>query len=290
MNANLFEDCIAAPAKINLALHVVGRQQDGYHLLESVAVFTERVADWLSVQPAVEDRLIVEGPFAAGVPTDHRNIVLRALVFTRGHARKAGVDVPPLLIRLTKMLPHGAGIGGGSADAAALLRHLGTLSPTLPETLAESAAELGADVPMCLHSRPLVARGIGEALEEISIKQMPAMLLVNPGRPVATPSVFGALQNRENAPLPTIPDNGFSSASDLLGWLRNTRNDLEETAKAIEPSIGEALAGLQRTGAAFARMSGSGSTVFGLYDNAHEAQDAAAAIVRDQPNWWVAVA
>ncbi|MER0237536.1 4-(cytidine 5'-diphospho)-2-C-methyl-D-erythritol kinase [Fulvimarina sp. MAC8] len=290
MNNNPFEGEIAAPAKINLALHVVGRRGDGYHLLESLAVFADRVADRLAIEPAAEDRLVVDGPFAAGVPTNDRNIVLKALSLAREEASRLSFEIPPLLIRLTKALPHGAGIGGGSADAAALLRRLGSLSADLPENLGKRAAELGADVPMCMIGRPLIARGIGEKLDPIEIGSMPSMVLVNPGKPVSTPAVFKALQNRENLPLPSLPEGGFKSREDLFVWLDETRNDLQETATAIEPAIGDALEQLAATGADFVRMSGSGSTVFALYEGADHAKRGAESIAEARPNWWIASA
>ncbi|MEN3792660.1 4-(cytidine 5'-diphospho)-2-C-methyl-D-erythritol kinase [Fulvimarina sp. MAC3] len=290
MSDTPFEGEVLAPAKINLALHIVGRREDGYHLLESVAVFAARIADRLSIEPAHKDRLVVDGPFAVGVPTDHRNIVHKALDLTREEALRLGLDVPPLLIRLTKALPHGAGIGGGSSDAAALLRKLGSLSPDLAAAQARRCTELGADVPMCMIAKPVIARGIGEELDEIDLGAMPSMVLVNPQRPISTPTVFKALRNRENAPLPPLPQGGFWKTGDLIAWLDGTRNDLQETATAIEPAVGDAVAKLTATGADIVRMSGSGSTVFALYKDEESAQRGAAALARTRPDWWVASA
>lgn len=290
MNDTVFEGEFAAPAKINLALHVVGRRADGYHLLESLAVFADRIGDRLTIEPASADRLIVDGPFAEGVPTDDRNIVLQALSLARHEAASLGLIIPPLLVRLTKALPHGAGIGGGSSDAAALLNRLSAHAPGLAETLRARASELGADVPMCMMGRPLVARGIGEVLEPVEIGHMPTLVLVNPRIPVSTPAVFKALISRENAPLPPLPDAGFEASGTLTAWLSQTRNDLQKTASAIEPAIGDAVGQLSATGADFVRMSGSGSTVFALYEDPGRARDSAEALTNAHPNWWIVTA
>ncbi|MDY8107919.1 4-(cytidine 5'-diphospho)-2-C-methyl-D-erythritol kinase [Fulvimarina sp. 2208YS6-2-32] len=284
-----FEGRIAAPAKVNLALHVVGRRDDGYHSLESLVVFAAGVADALSIGIAEADDLLVEGRFAQGVPTDGRNIVRKALLLARAEAACIGMTIPPLAIRLTKNLPHAAGIGGGSADAAALLRFLCADRPDLRKRLASGASRLGADVPMCLAGTPTLAHGVGDVLTPVAMSHMPAMVLVNPGRPVETPAIFKALRNRDNAPLPPLPAAGLSDPDVLFDWLDRARNDLQETAISIEPTIREACRTLNAHGARLARMSGSGATVFGLFDSGTAAGQCADTVRAARPDWWVAV-
>ncbi|WP_269932091.1 4-(cytidine 5'-diphospho)-2-C-methyl-D-erythritol kinase [Aminobacter sp. HY435] len=271
-----------APAKINLALHVTGRRADGYHLLESLVVFAE-LGDRITVSPAGEDRFLVDGPFADNVPLDGGNLVLRA----RDALRTAfgAASAPPVSIALEKNLPVASGIGGGSSDAAATMRALARFwrLPVAAAELARLGLPLGADLPMCLAARPLIARGIGERLEPVG--QMPVlnMVLVNPGIAVETPKVFGALASRDNPPLARLCD-GLAVRS----WLSGTRNDLEAPAMSIEPSIADVLDELRRSGATFARMSGSGATCFGIYDDAATASRAAAHLAGDHPGWFTA--
>ena len=271
-----------APAKVNLTLHVTGRRADGYHLLESLVVFPD-IGDRLSFAPSDDLSLEVRGPLAEGVPTDERNLCLGAarLLSSSKGAR----------ITLEKHLPHGAGIGGGSADAAATLRGLSRLwGEPLPE--AAEVAALGADVPVCLAApKPMVMRGIGEILSPAPALPSFAALLVNPRVETPTGAIFAALAASgtiKNSPMPEMPAS-FATLSDFARWLRLTRNDLEEAASGFAP-IGEVKAAIEgQAGCAFARMSGSGSTCFGLFESAARAEAAAAAIRRSYPEWWVAV-
>lgn len=275
----------AAPAKINLALHVTGRRGDGYHLIESLAVFT-RFGDRLQVSAAEEDGLAVSGRYAAGVPVDGRNLIAMA----RDALRKAAGsrNAFPVAIALEKNLPVASGIGGGSSDAAAALRLLARIWGLDIDAaeLAGIALSLGADVPMCLAAQPLVARGIGENVEPLPAVPSLGLVLVNPGVPVSTPQVFSALRRRENEPLPALPARiDFHS---LRNWLEATRNDLEAPAREIQPAVADALQALKRADAGFARMSGSGATCFGLYETGNVAKRAAAAIRARHPDWFVA--
>lgn len=272
-----------APAKINLALHVTGRRADGFHLLESLVVFAA-TGDRVRVEATAEDRFSVAGPFAEGVPTDGGNLVVRARDLLRSHS----VQAFPVSIRLEKNLPVASGIGGGSSDAAATLRALNDLwKPGLSLAgLADIGRELGADVPMCLHAGPLIARGIGEEIKALDGFPSLHMVLVNPGVPVSTPAIFGALASRKNPPLPPLASRRDFHA--LAGWLAATRNDLEAPAIAIAPPIADALAALRGTGAAIARMSGSGATCFGLYPTPQAAETAANFIRRAEPHWFIA--
>lgn len=271
-----------APAKVNLTLHVTGRRADGYHLLDSLVVFPD-VGDRLSFAHSDDLSLDVCGPLAEGVPTDGRNLCLRAaqLLGTGKGAR----------ITLEKHLPHGAGIGGGSADAAATLRGLSALWG-LPLPSAVEASALGADVPVCLAApRAMVMRGIGEVLRPAPALPAFTMLFVNPRVETPTGAIFAALASSggiENPPMPEMP-KGFADLAELALWLRLTRNDLERAASDFAP-ISEVKSTIEaQAGCAFARMSGSGSTCFGLFASATPAEAAAAAIQRAHPDWWIAV-
>lgn len=271
-----------APAKINLALHVTGRRADGYHLLDSLVVFAE-LGDRITVTASNQDRFHVDGPFASDVPLDGGNLVLRARDALR--AAFPTHTTQPVSISLEKNLPVASGIGGGSSDAAATLRALKRLwrIPTDAAALADIALPLGADLPMCLAGRPLFARGIGERLEPVTHFPALHMVLVNPGIALETPRVFRALGSRDNPALASL-----DTADTVLDWLAATRNDLEPAAMSIEPSIAEVLSALRRSGAAFARMSGSGATCFGIFDSAAAASHAAMAISGEHPNWFSA--
>lgn len=272
-----------APAKINLALHVTGRRDDGYHLLESLAVFT-RFGDRLTLEPADRDSFSICGPFAPGVPADETNLVLKA----RDALRAISPGAPPVAIGLEKNLPMASGIGGGSSDAAAALRGLARFwgLDVDRETLTRLGARLGADLPMCIAAQPLVARGTGDILSALAGFPSLGLVLVNPGIGVSTPAVFSALARRDNEALPPLPARiNFHT---LRGWLEATRNDLEDAASSIEPSIRAARSALLKADAGFARMSGSGATCFGLFETGNVAKRAAAQIRKRHPDWFVA--
>jgi 4-diphosphocytidyl-2-C-methyl-D-erythritol kinase len=272
-----------APAKINLALHVVGRRVDGFHLLETLIVFT-RFGDTLTVSEAERDEVAVEGDYAALVPADGSNLVARARDALRA---LSPADAVPVRIALDKRIPVMGGVGGGSSNAAAALKALDGLwnLQTDPGRLADIAISLGADVPMCLESRPLVARGIGEIIEPVHGLPPLHLVLVNPGTTVSTPRIFAGLTRRDNPPLPALP--AWRDARALARWLSQTRNDMAATAEALEPSIGDAIAVLSGTQPLLARMSGSGATCFGLYPDEASAERAAADIASRRPGWFV---
>jgi 4-diphosphocytidyl-2-C-methyl-D-erythritol kinase len=333
-----------APAKINLALHVVGRRDDGYHLLESLVVFT-RFGDRVTIAPADVDQFTVTGPYAPMVPTDESNLVLRARNALR-HALPRNTAFP-VSISLEKKLPPASGIGGGSSDAAATLKGLAGLWSGADRVLLEKIGlSLGADVPMCLSSSPALVSGIGERIERLPSFPPLFIVLVNPGVEVSTPAVFSRLKSRnnprlgrsifdsrrtgasENTPTPNpspqgggelcagaaqrqnlaglgegseaaspspplaplwggVRGGGTEPRKALHAWLGDTRNDLEAPALELAPVIGEALGALRSTRARFVRMSGSGATCFGLYDTSREAEAAADAMRRAQPDWFV---
>jgi 4-diphosphocytidyl-2-C-methyl-D-erythritol kinase len=278
----------AAPAKINLALHVTGRRADGYHSLEMLVAFAE-LGDELAGHAAPKDSLTITGPFAPGLGSGESNLVLRALAAFR--TRWPSRLPEGIALRLAKNLPVAAGLGGGSADAAAALRLFANLAGDIPLVdLLDLARTLGADVPMCLYSRPAIVRGIGEIV--VPLRHFPAshIVLVNPLVPVVTADVFRRLESRENPGLPDLTDPLMRPAQ--LGlWLSETRNDLEPPAIAMVPVIGDLIAHLGGTsGCILARMSGSGATVFGLFGSSAQAHQAAHDLREKQPDYWVAAA
>ena len=274
---------VLAPAKLNLALHVTGRRADGYHLIDSLVAFT-RFGDRVTISPSDEDRFEMTGPYAAGLPADDGNLALRALKAMR--AEFGGTD--PVSIALEKNLPVASGIGGGSSDAAAVMRGLASLwqVPEDQERLARSGIGLGADVPMCLAARPLLARGIGDEITPVDGFPSLGIVLVNPGVGVSTAAVFAALASCDGTPLPPLPS--LIDFHTLCNWLETTRNDLEAPARAFEPAINGALAALKKAGAHFVRMSGSGATCFGLFESGNLAKRAASEIRKRKPDWFVA--
>ena len=279
----------AAPAKVNLALHVTGRRADGYHELESLVVFAD-VADELVATAAMRDTLRITGPFAAAIGSGDANLVARAMAAFRlrwpAHVA-TGLDV-----ELRKNLPVAAGLGGGSADAAAALRLMAALGE-VPIPLAELVAlalTLGADVPSCVVSRPAEVRGVGEIVTPL--RSFPAchLVLVNPLVPVVTADVFRRLESRGNPPLPALPQP-LTRPAQLGIWLAETRNDLEPPAIALVGAIGELLARMAEIETCMlARMSGSGGTVFGLFGSSAQAHQAAHDLRARWPGYWVAAA
>ncbi|MBO6676844.1 MAG: 4-(cytidine 5'-diphospho)-2-C-methyl-D-erythritol kinase [Rhizobiales bacterium] len=265
-----------APAKLNLALHVTGQRADSYHTLHSLVAFAD-VGDEISASPSDTDQLTVDGPFADGVPPLADNTLGAALALVRhwGEARD------PVRIHLTKNLPVASGIGGGSADAAALIRLLTRGRDLSASELADCLA-LGADVPMCLAGTPAIVSGIGEERQPASL---PAahVVLVNPGVGVSTPDVFKALDQKSNAPMPEWPKP--ASFEELVDYLQITRNDLMAPAIGLEPQISNCLDAL--TQAPFARMSGSGATCFALLETADDAAALAQKVANGHPDWWV---
>lgn len=277
-----------APAKINLTLHVLGRRADGYHELESLVAFAE-VGDSLELVPGPNLALEVDGPTAPLAGSISDNLVLKA-------ARLLQERVPRLqtgTFRLTKRLPVAAGLGGGSSDAAAALRLLAALNGlSLDDAAVRDAARLaGADVPVCLEGRARVMRGIGDVLgPPLSLPSLFAVL-VNPGVPVPTPAVFGALGLSRGAAFAAPSHDVFErldTTSELVANLVRARNDLEPPALRIEPLVAEALHLVAQTAECrLARMTGSGGTVFGLFSSKAAAQAAADAVRSERPNWWV---
>ncbi|MBU6464984.1 MAG: 4-(cytidine 5'-diphospho)-2-C-methyl-D-erythritol kinase [Bradyrhizobium sp.] len=280
-------------AKVNLTLRVVGRRVDGYHELESVVAFAD-CADRLGLVPGAELDLKTTGPLALACGDISDNLVFKA-------ARLLRERVPDLKLgefTLDKMLPVAAGIGGGSADAAAALRLLAQLNGLALDDarLVEVARLTGADVPVCLASRACVMTGVGATLQPLSLPLMPCVM-VNPGIPVPTRDVFSALGLRNGELLVGATDvllrdrswpKAGASTAEWIGAFEEVGNDLEKPAMRIQPVIGEVLSALGTTGGArLARMSGSGATCFAIFENGGDAQVAAEKIRRNHAGWWV---
>jgi 4-diphosphocytidyl-2-C-methyl-D-erythritol kinase len=283
-----------APAKINLTLRVIGRRADGYHDIESLVVFAA-LGDALKFVPAGVLALAVRGPTAAGSGALAENLVLKA-------ARNLAERVAGLVVgrfELSKRLPVAAGLGGGSADAAAALRILArTNAMTLDDPrLMQAARATGADVPVCLDPRARLMRSIGDVLSEPLDVPRLAAILVNPGVAIATKDVFGLLRLRpEQSTMPPNSNAQLGQAriargverSAFVAALANDRNDLESPAISIAPVIAEVLAALRELpGCRLARMSGSGATCFGLFDSQRAAAAAARTLRAAHPAWWV---
>jgi 4-diphosphocytidyl-2-C-methyl-D-erythritol kinase len=279
-------------AKVNLTLRVIGRRVDGYHDLESVVAFAD-CADRLTLVPGGELHLTCTGPLAAACGETADNLVLKAARLLGEHV----LDLKVGQFALDKILPVAAGIGGGSADAAAALRLLAQANGLAKDDarLVDVALATGADVPVCLLSQACDMTGVGETLLPLDLPELPCVM-VNPNVAVATKDVFAALGLRNGELLvgatdviesPAWPEKGASIA-DWVEALSLVPNDLEVPARRIQPVIGEVLAALgAASGALLARMSGSGATCFALFAGAADAKGAAEKIKRDHPAWWV---
>jgi len=272
---------VAAPAKINLNLHVTRKRPDGYHDLQSLVAFAD-VGDVLVLERGVEFSLAIDGPFATDLVGDADNLILKA-------ARALGSRVSTAAqFRLTKNLPVASGIGGGSADAAAAFRGLLALGGkdfAAEDDLGGLAAKLGSDIPVCLNSVTAWMEGRGEIVTRLPSLPVTHIVLVNPGVSVSTAEVFRRVAIREGEAVLARPP-AFGSVQDLVSYLGSTRNDLEAPALAVAPVIGAVLDALTRSGALFVCMSGSGATCFGLFASAASAREAASAIGKAQPGWW----
>jgi 4-diphosphocytidyl-2-C-methyl-D-erythritol kinase len=265
------------PAKLNLYLHVTGQRPDGYHLLDSLAVFPN-IGDTLTLAPSKTLSLAITGPFAKTLTAGPENLIIRA---AQALAAAAGIT-PHGALALTKTLPVASGIGGGSTDAATALRLLAR-HWRITADLAAIAATLGADVPVCLPQTPARMTGIGEVLNAPPHLPDFGLVLVNPGIAVSTADVFRA-RTGDFSPPATLPKS-WPSAAAMARDLAELSNDLEPPALAIAPVIGEVLAALRNLpGALLARMSGSGATCFALFDSASAA--IAAAQTLNRPSWW----
>jgi 4-diphosphocytidyl-2-C-methyl-D-erythritol kinase len=272
----------AAPAKVNLTLHITGRRPDGYHLLDSLVVFAS-VADRVHARPAAALSLAITGPFKDGLADDPDNLVLRAARLLAERGDRPSHAIQGAALTLEKHLPVASGIGGGSADAAATLRLLARLWQ-IPPASPDLARQLGADVPVCLLGRAVRMHGIGEELDPVPPLPRCGLLLVNPGVPLATAAVFRARRGAFStaAALP----RAWPDATGLAAWLQEGGNDLQAAALALCPDIADVLAAIAaQPDCLLARMSGSGATCFGLFRDPATAA-AGAAVLRGRSGWW----
>ena len=267
-----------APAKVNLTLRVVSRRADGYHELESLVAFAD-LADVVTFDPDAPPDIEVTGPFAAATGPAGENLVLEAARLMRLERGR---------FTLEKNIPVAAGLGGGSADAAAALRLIARERSTDTDNprIRDAARRCGADVPVCLVPKARIMRGIGDVLSPpIAIPQLP-VLLVNPHVELATRDVFAALQepDRSGRPIVEVP----SEPDSFVAWLAERDNDLTRAATTRVPAISEMLDQLAALpGCQLARMSGSGATCFGVFGSIGQAQLAAERLQSQHPEWWV---
>ncbi|MCL6229785.1 4-(cytidine 5'-diphospho)-2-C-methyl-D-erythritol kinase [Bartonella bilalgolemii] len=279
---------VFTPIKLNLALHVVGQRSDGYHLLESLVYFSFS-GDCLAYASFESDRFIVTGPFANRIASDTENLVVRARDFMR---KKFPNSAQSSFLHLVKTLPIASGIGGGSGDAASvlyLLRRQWKLDCSYKK-LAKMSLALGADVPMCLfaleYQQPLFVKGIGDDITPVKEACSLAIVLVNHGQYIATETIFKTLEKCNYSRL-KIDSSAFKTVFSLVEFLQETRNDLFGPALKIAPQLAEVLYTLDKSGALFSRMSGSGATCFGIFKDRQAAQKAAFLIKSMYPDWFV---
>ena len=280
-----------ANAKINLALHVVGQRDDNYHFLDSLVCFVEH-GDHLKISSDCSHvygtNLVVEGLFSNDLGAGEYNLVTTATQMLATSLETQGLPCPPVTINLEKNLPIASGIGGGSADAAAALilvkQHW---AKDLEIDLADLAIRLGADVPMCLNDQPKRVQGVGEKLSPFPLNVSLPILLVNPGLPLPTPQIFNLLENRYQPPINMETLGALENFEDVIEFIEPLRNDLQKPAITRCPVIQLVLDEISSmNGCKFSRMSGSGATCFGLFENTTKADAARILIERHHPDWW----
>ncbi len=276
----------AAPAKINLYLHITDRRDDGYHRLDSLVAFAG-VHDAITIAPADHLELRIDGPCAGPLKGERDNLVLQA---ARGLAQIAGIEAKAA-IGLTKRLPVASGMGGGSADAAAAIRglcQLWNLNPAADE-VADLAFGLGADVPVCLYGKAAFVGGIGEDISPAPALPACSIVLVNDGNSLSTPAVFTARSGAFSGP--GRFNYAPADAAELAAILASRRNDLSAPAQRLNPAIQSVLAAIEATDKVLlTRMTGSGATCFGLYGAPGQAAAAALALGKAHPDWWIKAA
>ncbi len=265
-------------AKINLALHVTGIQADGYHALDSIVVFTD-VFDRLFFKPSLKNVVTMTGEFSGSINVKENSILQALKLF--GNGLTDGFS-----INLEKNLPIGAGLGGGSADAAAVIRFITNNSKHLMPSF-EVLSKIGADIPACVLSVASRVRGIGEIVRPLDMSEINLwVVLVNPGIFVSTGSIFEEVTEKHNQPLESFID--LSSTDKFVDYLKRQRNDLQTIAIKKHPEINKVLATIEETeDVLLSRMSGSGSTCFGLYRNQDIAKKAVTYISKKSDKWWI---
>lgn len=276
---------VFAPAKVNLTLHITGQRDDGYHLIDSLVVFTSDVGDRVSVASSDSLSLSLTGSFVDGVPVDDSNLVMKAAHLIRDvRGVSFGAE-----ISIEKNLPNGAGIGGGSSDAAAAIKALSQLWGVAPLSAAE-ALPLGADLPVCLNApKASIMRGVGDLVEDATPLPDFWLVLVNPGIAIPTAEVFQRLGQKfstDNPPMEPMPE--VSSFLDFDLWLCGTRNDLTMCMYDFRMDVLECIWALRRLPECWkTNMSGSGSTCWGLFENQEAARLAVRQLEADHPEWWI---
>lgn len=268
---------VTAHAKANLTLHVVGQRANGYHELQSLVCLTE-FGDQIYLSPAADFTFQVTGPYSAGIPVDDSNLVVQAANFmAQKHSRSLDCKIV-----LEKNLPMASGIGGGSSDAAAVMKALSKYwSVPLPNV--DELMAIGADIPVCMTTGLTLMEGAGEKVMHLSTAPNWGVLLINPNVGVSTPAVFNALSTKNNPPMHEVAENCVDVA-----WLCDQRNDLEPPAMAMVPEVAAVINALSAIPLCqVARMSGSGATCFGLFASIMDANAAAESLQRTHPNWWV---
>lgn len=275
-----------ARAKVNLALHITGQRDDGFHLLDSLVAFPQ-IGDRIALEPSDTSELVLEGPFARELDGGAEdNLVLKAI---SAFSKAAGIQQPNVRVTLTKRLPVASGIGGGSSDAATTLRLLEDFTGTYlsDEELHRTALSLGADVPVCLFPETQIMRGIGEQLSPGPQLPRCGIVLINPKVSVSTPEVFKSMAKRDNSALPSPPER-FENIEDLRAYLSECRNDMQPAAMELCPEISNTISALEADERILlARMSGSGATCFGLC-NPNAAMDIERDLRAKHPHWWIA--
>ncbi len=268
-----------APAKVNLFLHVVGKRQDGYHLLETVFAFT-KLSNYLEIRTDCKKSMVVFVNSNCAID-NHNNTVTKAIDLLIEHAPRN----TKISVKVIKNVPSAAGLGSGSSDAGAVIRTLGKLWNIEDSALNEIALNIGADVPVSINNTTTFAKGIGEDLHYCRNFTIPkSIVLINPGKPLITAEVFKNYKGDFSAPFDFFLDDTV----DLIEFMRSTKNDLQETAISIVPEIQDILSLLKKqAGCIIARMSGSGATCFGIFDNDAKAKSAANDIQEKHHNWWV---
>lgn len=275
---------VSAPAKVNLYLHVTGRRDDGYHLLDSLVAFAPDIADRVSITPSPSFSFSLSGPMAKAIePEDQSdNLAVRA---ARLYCDTVGLR-PAFALHLEKNIPAGAGLGGGSADAAAVIRALEQFYGQSLPGRERNLLLLGADVPVCYHGQACRFEGVGDIITQAPALPALSILLVWPARHSATKDVF-ALRNKGFSSAVHMPES-FGNTQQFITFLTSTGNDLKDAASTLSPEIDEAEQMVRKqAGCLLSRMSGSGSAVAGLFETADACRRAAAAIQAVRPLWWV---
>ena len=274
---------VFAPVKINLSLQIIGRRNDGFHLLESLIVFADQ-GDELSVSTADSLTLKIKGPFAGSLSTDKNNLVIKAATLLADFHEIR----PKAHIELNKNIPIASGLGGGSADAAATLHALTKLwrLPISDQDLNKIAEQIGSDVPVCLNQKSAVMEGIGARIRRLGNLPKFGILLVNPNFPVSTQEVFRKYEANFSEPgsLNEIPKNRIA----YLILLQTLQNDLTQASINTASEIKNILSVLNElNNQLLVRLSGSGGTCFALFENTKNAQEAAEKLNKKFPDWWI---